>query len=123
VEDGLKKAAAGKLAVAPQTNAGGAGQKPPGSGGTAVSSPGGDGPFRGGRHGQMKRPVGDNLVSHHMPANSINGLLDDRGPAIQMELSDHLKTGSHPKQGLKAKAYREEQQELIRNGEFGKAIQ
>ena len=53
---------------------------------------------------------------------SINGLPRDMGPAIQMELEDHLQTASHGSQP-NSPMYRARQQTLIREGRFGEAIQ
>ncbi len=79
--------------------------------------------YRGGRHGLTSGPTGDGLASHHMPANSINGLPLDRGPAIQMEVADHVRTASHGHQGASGAVYRARQQQLIQQGRFGEAIQ
>lgn len=60
-----------------------------------------------------------------MPANSINGLPLDRGPAIQLEIADHLRTASHGTQELIGAQYRYRvrQQQFIQQGRFGEAIQ
>lgn len=53
--------------------------------------------YRGGAHRFTKKPVGDGLDSHHMPAKaaSRHKIDPDDGPAIQMEPSDHRKTSSY----------------------------
>jgi len=79
--------------------------------------------FRGGRHGSTKLPAGDALQSHHMPANSINDLPENQGPAIQMDPADHAGTASHGSQGLAGAKFRQRQQQLIQQGRFGEAIQ
>ena len=58
-----------------------------------------------------------------MPADSINGLPRKRGPAIQMEPTDHEMTASHTFNGKAGAVYRAKQQSLIRAGRFGAAIQ
>jgi hypothetical protein len=58
---------------------------------------------------------------HHMPADSINGLPTSQGPAIWMYTHHHKKTASNG--GSKeAKAYRRDQQKLIKQGDFTKAM-
>ncbi len=78
------------------------------------------GPFRGGRHGDTKLPVGDKLESHHMPANSVYGK-DDYGPAIQMERHDHLKTSSHGSR-VGSGVYRAQIADLLSQGNRRKAM-
>jgi hypothetical protein len=81
------------------------------------------GPYRGGRHGDTKGPVGDGLESHHMPARSVSPLTPDQGPAIQMDPLDHRRTASHGTQGPAGEAYRARQGQLISEGRFDDAIQ
>ncbi len=92
-------------------------------------SPPRDGPldatdkYRGGRHRSTKGPTKDGLESHHMPADSINGLpTSDEGPAIQMEPEDHARTASNGKMPG-SDLHRARQQKLIKQGRFGEAIQ
>ncbi|MFF8803044.1 MULTISPECIES: hypothetical protein [unclassified Methylobacterium] len=88
----------------------------------------GDGPYRGGGHGNGKdvgtsSPRGDELDSHHMPAKqSYKGLglsLED-GPAIQMRPEDHQDTADYGGRGQKA---RDSQRKLIEGGNFDKAFE
>jgi len=79
--------------------------------------------YRGGRHSTTKAPIGDNLVSHHTPAASVNGLARDVGPAIQMEILDHVRTASHGHAGKAGAVYRAKQLKLVKAGKMGKAIQ
>ena len=80
------------------------------------------GPYRGGLHGETKGPKGDQLESHHMPADSTTTLPKDKGPAIQMERADHLETSSHGSKGLAAAEYRAKIKELVDKGEWRKAL-
>ena len=110
------------------TPKGGDGAKTKASAGPKASSPVGTdadskGKYRGGRHGDTKGPKDDGLESHHMPADSVNGLPRDKGSAIQMDPEDHAKTASHGSQGLAGAKYRAEQKALIDKGRFGEAIQ
>lgn len=57
----------------------------------------GKGGYRGGGHEETKEPIGDGLDSHHMPAKAASPLDPDKGPAIQMEPTDHGKTSSNGK--------------------------
>ena len=78
--------------------------------------------YRGGPHGETKGPKGDQLESHHMPADSTTDLPKDKGPAIQMERADHLETSSHGSKGVQAAEYRAKIEELIDKGEWRKAL-
>lgn len=59
---------------------------------------------------------------HHMPADSVNGLERNDGPAIVMEKADHRQTASCGN-SLEAREYRAKQQELIEQGKFEEAMQ
>jgi hypothetical protein len=81
----------------------------------------GKGDYRGGAHGETKLPKGDGLDSHHAPADSASPLKRDHGPAMQMEIPDHKMTSSH---GSSSEAidYREEIADLLKNGQWRKAL-
>ena len=59
---------------------------------------------------------------HHMPAKSIIGLHEDKGPAIIMDKADHILTASYGNKPC-SKAYRKKQSELISQGNFKQAFQ
>ena len=59
---------------------------------------------------------------HHTPANKINQMKMDDGPAIWMTKQDHQTTSSWGS-GLRAKAYRAKQEALIQQGRFREAVQ
>lgn len=88
----------------------------------------GDGPYRGGGHGNGKdvgtsSPRGDELDSHHMPAKDAykgTTLSLEDGPAIQMEPKDHVDTHTY---GRRGKSARDRQSKLIENGDFDEAFQ
>jgi hypothetical protein len=74
----------------------------------------------GGTYGQVRANTVGGQV-HHMPANSINGLSNAKGPAIWMYILDHERTASY-KNLPGAKEYRIDQQTLINQGDFTKAM-
>lgn len=79
--------------------------------------------YRGGSYGDIFTPgEGDKYEVHHMPADSINGLSRDEGPAIKMDKEDHRRTASCGN-SKEAKEYRSMQQELIEQGRFMEAVQ
>jgi hypothetical protein len=78
--------------------------------------------YHGGAHGDMKGPIGDGLQSHHMPADSVTNISYDKGPAIQMDPSDHAETSSHGRNGTTSKKYRHKLKALIDAGEMRKAL-
>lgn len=54
--------------------------------------------YTGGRHSQTKKPTGDGMDSHHMPAKASyadSALTPNEGPAIKMDPADHRQTGSY----------------------------
>jgi hypothetical protein len=59
---------------------------------------------------------------HHMPANKVSPLSFEQGPGIWMEKADHARTASFGS-SESAKAYRAQQQMLIRHGRFREAQQ
>ena len=59
---------------------------------------------------------------HHMPADSVNGLERNDGPAIVMEKADHRETASCGN-SRDAQEYRAQQQELVKEGKFKEAMQ
>jgi hypothetical protein len=77
--------------------------------------------FRGGSHRDMTKPKGDGLDSHHMPADSVNGIPKTDGPAIQMDKADHKKTSSYGG-GDEADTYRREIKNMIDGGDMRKAM-
>jgi hypothetical protein len=74
----------------------------------------------GGTHGQVRaNTVGGEV--HHMPADSVSPLTTAKGPAIWMYILDHEDTASYKlKPG--AKDHRDEQRDLINQGDFAKAM-
>ncbi len=81
---------------------------------------GAPGKYRGGAHFATALPLGDNLDSHHTPANSASYLPTWAGPAIQMLPEDHRATLSY---GRKVTSpYISTQARLINSGQFMKAI-
>ena len=60
-------------------------------------------PYRGGAFGKLDRVAG--RERHHMPADSISPISRNRGPAIQMDKTDHALTSSYGSSNA-AKAYR-----------------
>ncbi|MEO8362648.1 MAG: RHS repeat-associated core domain-containing protein, partial [Vicinamibacteria bacterium] len=78
--------------------------------------------YRGGPHEETRLPKGDELDSHHMPAKAASPLDPAKGPAIQMERTDHWETSSHPRQGLASVEYRAKIKELVDKGEWRKAL-
>ena len=59
---------------------------------------------------------------HHIPAKNVSPYTESEGPSIRLETIDHLKTKSWGS-SKEAKAYRNEQKELIEQGQFEKAMQ
>lgn len=84
----------------------------------------------GGTYGELTSPDqwGGHLEDppphevHHMPADSVNGLERNDGPAIVMEKGDHRQTASCGN-SVEAREYREKQKELIDEGKFDEAMQ
>ena len=66
--------------------------------------------------------LGDKYEVHHMPADNVNGLKTEDGPAIRMEKADHRETASCGN-SKEAREYRAKQGELIQNGDFKGAMQ
>lgn len=65
---------------------------------------------------------GEQHEVHHMPADEVNGLPFKDGPAIRMDKYDHRQTASCGNT-IEARAYREKQAELIKEGNFKEAMQ
>lgn len=82
----------------------------------------------GGTYGELKKEWSGKLETqppheiHHMPANDVNGLKENDGPAIVMEKADHRQTASCGN-SLEAREYRAKQRELIEQGKFDEAMQ
>lgn len=83
--------------------------------------------YEGGSYGSLKEK-GHGYLSdppqeiHHMPADSVNNLDRDDGPAIAMDKQDHQQTASYGS-SKEAIEYRQQQKELIEDGKFEEAIQ
>ena len=77
--------------------------------------------YRGGRHGDVKLPWGDDLESHHMPARSTYNMDHDDMPAIQMDPPDHWRTSSHPRM-TGNKEYREVMRKMIEDDRMRDAM-
>ncbi|WP_447895922.1 hypothetical protein [Vreelandella sp. GE22] len=90
--------------------------------GRAESSGSSEVTYRGGPHSLTKKPVGDGLDSHHLPADSVSPIPRERGPAIQMDPMDHRATSSHGIQGLSGAEYRAEVGHLIQEGRVRDAM-
>ena len=82
----------------------------------------------GGTYGELKDAWRGELEKepphevHHMPANDINGLSVNDGPAIVMDKADHRQTASCGN-SLEAREYRAKQEALIKEGKFEEAMQ
>lgn len=78
---------------------------------------------KGGSYGDVfKEGEGDKYEVHHMPADSINGLERNDGPAIKMEKEDHRETASCGNSS-EAREYRTMQKKLVEEGKFREALQ
>ena len=83
----------------------------------------GDVEKKGGRYGDVfKNGEGEEYEVHHMPANNVNGLELNDGPAIKMDKEDHRETASCGN-SKEAREYRAKQKELIEEGKFREALQ
>jgi hypothetical protein len=69
--------------------------------------------YAGGAYGKLDRAAG--LERHHMPADSVSPIARARGPAIQMDATDHALTASYGN-SARAQAYREEIGSLVEQG-------
>ena len=76
--------------------------------------------YAGGRFGNLGAPPG--IQRHHMPADSVSPLSTANGPAIQMEMADHMATASWGRSTM-AQQYRARQKLLIDQGRFDDAIE
>jgi filamentous hemagglutinin len=78
----------------------------------------------GGPHRDTTKPKNDGFDSHHCPAKGCYDgapISTKAGPAIKMTPADHARTASHGN-SAKAVAYREKQEELLRQGKLMEAI-
>jgi filamentous hemagglutinin len=78
----------------------------------------------GGAHRDTSKPVNDNLDSYHCPARSCYTdapISSVDGPAIKMDPNDHKFTASNGNSDS-AKAYRVQQEELLKQGKLDEAI-
>jgi hypothetical protein len=74
----------------------------------------------GGTYGEVRaNTVGGEV--HHMPAKAINGLSEAKGPAIWMYTHHHKKTASYGRE-KEADQHRLDQENLVKKGEFTKAM-
>jgi len=62
------------------------------------------------------------IECHHCPANSVSPLSKGDGPSIQMDKADHRQTASYGN-SKDAQAYRQQQSDLIDQGDFTGAQQ
>lgn len=77
----------------------------------------------GGSYGEVfKKGEGEEKEVHHMPADNVNGLERNDGPAIKMDKEDHRETASCGN-SREAREYRGEQKELVEQGKFKEALQ
>lgn len=81
----------------------------------------GKGPYRGGAHSKTEKPTGDGKDSHHMPSDKVSPLERPDGPAIQMDVVDHKKTGSNGSSHA-AIAYRDAIDRLLKKGNWRGAM-
>jgi hypothetical protein len=83
--------------------------------------------YRGGIYKDLKDPATNYKKNvpgtqiNHMPPNSINGMPTTAGPAIQMDLADHIKTASWGSFNS-AKAHRAAQRALLDKGDTAGAV-
>ena len=77
---------------------------------------------RGGSYKEVFKPGrGENIEVHHMPADEVNGLERNDGPAIAMDRLDHRQTASCG-MSKAAQEYRARQAEFISEGKFKEAM-
>jgi hypothetical protein len=76
--------------------------------------------YSGGAYGRLPSIAG--LERHHTPADSVTPWTRYSGPAIQMEIADHLRTSSHGRQGLAGAEYRAQVGELMQHGRVRDAM-
>jgi hypothetical protein len=89
--------------------------------GVSALKKGPQGPYRGGAHRDMRKPVGDGLDSNHMPADSISPIPREDGPAIQMDPLDHRETSSWGS-STEAIEYRNDLKAMIDDGKMRDAM-
>ncbi|WP_410003778.1 hemagglutinin repeat-containing protein [Pseudomonas syringae] len=78
----------------------------------------------GGPHRETSKPVNDGLDSHHCPAKNCYAsapISSADGPAIKMDPADHKLTASYGS-SPEAKAYRAQQEKLLKEGKLDEAI-
>lgn len=77
---------------------------------------------QGGSYKEVFKPGrGEHTEVHHMPADEVNGLERNEGPAIAMDRVDHRRTGSCG-MSKEAQEYRARQAEFISEGKFKEAM-
>jgi len=78
---------------------------------------------KGGSYSDVKKSSdGETHEVHHMPADKVNNLPYNDGPAIKMDKEDHKQTASYGK-SKEAQEYRDKQKELIEQGKFREAFE
>jgi hypothetical protein len=77
--------------------------------------------YEGGSYGKLAENRVAGTEIHHMPPASVNGLDYNDGPAIRMEKEDHHRTASYGSSN-EARAYRAEQESLIKDGKWQEAM-
>ena len=85
----------------------------------AAASRRGAGAYRGGAYSDLDSVSGQ--ARHHMPADSVSPISQSAGPAIQMDWGGHMRTSSYGSY-IEAAAYRGEIGDLIRTGQWRKAM-
>ena len=75
--------------------------------------------YHGGAYSSLKG--GQDIHRHHIPAQSISGLGRSKGPAIEMEATDHVQTKSFGR-ATEAVVYRSEIKELVDSDQMRDAI-
>ena len=76
--------------------------------------------YHGGKYEDLEGGAG--IEKHHMPADSASSLPTEKGPAIEMDRTDHMQTSSWGSSKA-AGAYRAQQRALIEAGRLNDAIQ
>lgn len=75
--------------------------------------------LRGGAYGEL--PVLEGVARHHMPADSVSPLSRSKGPAVHVELGDHMQTSSWGSSNA-AKLYRADIKSMLGRGDFRGAV-
>lgn len=78
-------------------------------------------PYDGGSYGDLAKDRVEGTEIHHMPPASVNELDYNDGPAIRMDKEDHRETASYGSSN-EARAFRAEQEALIKEGKWEDAV-